>query len=174
MQNVFNVRERSKKKFSKILFSKITKVIQKNNENKGKIRRNKYLSLFRKNFRTNSSLRRNIRKYFSKYPTSYLLKKEKSRRRYSILKTFIGKPELKYSNNNVNITLYIYNKNSMFTLKKLKKNFDLVKEKFTLNTNTLKSKRKFIHRYIKLKKNLKNKFIYRLNNKSAITFFLYM
>jgi hypothetical protein len=180
MDDIFVIRERSKKKFSKIFFSiqDYTSIIT-NEENlnsseekrdASSIKMNKYLSIFRKNFKVNSNVNRNIMKYFSTEKAALIdsttLQSSHKNKRYSVLKTFLSRPEIKYNNRNVSITLYIYNKKNMFLLKKIKSNFDLIKAK--LKNNSIDNL------YDESRTNLRNKFLFKLNNKSSITFFLYM
>jgi hypothetical protein len=220
MDNIYIAKNRSKKNFSKIFFKGC--VSGKNSLNKGAevnttdIRMNKHLSTFRKSFKMNSNLRRNIMKFFNVSSTKSNGEKVESTnlsihnmldtdnqrkwKRYSVLKTFLSKPEIRYSSRNVNITLYIYNRKNMFILKNIKKNFDLMKAKFNANvknnfisTLSISSKgmkgNKGTQAAIKewKKKNrvlrklfnknrviLRNKFFYKLSKKSSITFFLYM
>jgi hypothetical protein len=184
MNNVFVVRERSKKIFSKIFFNKdynsqlnnLTEETFEKERDALNIKRMKHMFIFRKNFKLNNNLNRNISKYFSinktLSKTPSILQKSQHKKRYSVLKTYISKPEIKYNSHSVNITLYMYNKKSMFILKKMKKIFDIIKVKFKNNIEKNKSIK------IKLRdqniQRIKNKFLFKLNNKSNITFFLYM
>ena len=89
---------------------------------------NKYLSLFRKNFKVDSDTKNRSMKYFyaqKAISTSFGLQnrtslKQNSKKRYSVLKTFLSKPEIAYSNNKTKIIVSIYNKKSMFLLKNVK------------------------------------------------------
>jgi hypothetical protein len=192
MDDIYIIRNRSKKNYSKIFFKDCG---LKTSE----IKMNKHLSTFRKNFRTNSNLRRNIMKFFSvdksnQATNSLELQNNNSNdlsiyndsvsgKRYSVLKTFLSKPEIRYSSRNVNITLYIYNRKNMFILKKIKKNFDTVKAKFKnnfsikRNYNTLfnnkllrmQKRNKFMRNvYGKARAVLKNKFIREWKKKNRI------
>jgi hypothetical protein len=190
MDNIFIVKGRSQENFSKILFNlKSTNISNSSrsqsvsedsiSEKKKYIKTNKYLSLFRTEFKLSSNLKKNVMKYFyvnksstvnnisSKNAVSAV---DSTRNRYSVLKTFLSKPEIKYSSNNVSIILYIYNKKNMFTLKKMQKNFNLVKLSNTALLNNISLKDIQEKSII----NLKNKLICKLSNKSSISFFLYM
>jgi hypothetical protein len=143
---------------------------------------NKYLSLFRKNFKVDSDVKNRSMKYFyaqKAITTSFGLQdrislRQNSKKRYSVLKTFLSKPEIGYSNNKTKIVISIYNKKSMFMLKNIKNSFDLVKAKFkkpsSLNLDQI-SKSRDINLQIK---KLKNKFIHKLYNKPITSFFIYM
>lgn len=145
MDNIHVVREKSKNNFPKIIFKdnifKSTKVsIDTNNfEKKKHIKTNKYLSLFRTEFNLNSNLSKNIMKYFHTHESTTgnitaqnLSLTDSTNYRYSVLKTYLSKPEMKYSSKNVSITFYIFNKKNMYTLKKLQTKFNLMQQKFNI------------------------------------------
>lgn len=98
---------------------------------------NKYLSLFRKNFKVDSNVKKRSMKFFyakKAISTSFGLQnstslKQNVKKRYSILKTFLTKPEIGYSNNKTKIVISIYNKKSRVLLKELKSKFNLIKGK---------------------------------------------
>ena len=69
-----------------------------------------------------------VKAYFNSYnlKLEYLLRKEKLRRRYrkiSTNKIFISDGEFKHTNDKVNITLYVYNKQKLNYLLKLKNRY---------------------------------------------------
>lgn len=76
-----------------------------------------------------------IKSYLNSYNLSleYLLRKTRLRRRYrkmSINKIFIGDGEFKHTNDKVNITLYVYNRQKLNYLLKLKKRYIRMFKKF--------------------------------------------
>lgn len=169
---------------------------------------NKYLSLFRKKFKVDSNVKhknnRSMKFFYAKkaITTSFGLQnsislRQNSKKRYSVIKTFLSKPEIGYSNNRTKVVISIYNKKSFFLLKNIKNSFDLVKTKLKkskLNMGTLsikqdiynstKNKNKTVSRKFKpnfkLKdthlqiQKLKTKFIHKLHNKPITSFFIYM
>jgi hypothetical protein len=205
MDNIMIIKEKTEKEneFSKVYFSlkNYARNTHNSNSNKNhteflnsimekKVRNvsyavvylNKYLSLFRKNFKVDSDVKNRSMKYFyaqKAITTSFGLQnrislKQNPKNRYSVLKTFLSKPEIGYSNNKTKIVISIYNKKSMFILKNIKNSFDLVKAKFkkpsSFNLDQM-SKSRDVNLQIK---KLKNKFIHKLYNKPITSFFIYM
>ena len=87
-----------------------------------------------------------IKSYFNSYHLELesLLRKEKLRRKYrkiSTNKIFISDGEFKHTNDKVNITLYVYNKQKLNYLLKLKKRYSslFIKSKFTRKLNLIKN-----------------------------------
>lgn len=78
-----------------------------------------------------------IKGYFNSYHLELesLLRKDRLRRRYRKISTnriFIGDGEFKHTNDKVNITLYVYNKQKLNYLSKLKKDTQYYFQKLDL------------------------------------------
>lgn len=54
---------------------------------------------------------------------------------YSVIKTYISKPEIKYSSHNVSIDVYMYNRKNRVLFKNLKKSFSILKFKYNRSTS---------------------------------------
>ena|ERR1700761_968932 len=87
-----------------------------------------------------------IKSYFNSYHLELesLLRKAKLRRKYrkiSTNKIFISDGEFKHTNDKVNITLYVYNKQKLNYLLKLKKRYSslFIKSKFTRKLNLIRN-----------------------------------
>ena len=81
-----------------------------------------------------------IKGYFNSYHLSLesLLRKDRLRRRYRKISTnriFISDGEFKHTNDKVNITLYVYNKQKLNYLLKLKKDIQVCFQKLNLQEN---------------------------------------
>ena len=87
-----------------------------------------------------------LKGYFNLNPTlTYDTKHSISKRlkRFSMIKLFIGKPEIKHSNNKVIITIYTYNRKKIYFLNKIKKIMNIYAirvNKFRFNKSNTKFK----------------------------------
>jgi hypothetical protein len=148
------------------------------------------LYIFRKNFGIDSLLEKKVSPFLNRGKelvykkknqeniTSYIQNFYSAKKTYSTLKTFIGKPEIKYTSNNIFIDLYIYNRKNKELLRKLKKNFQIIRPKIkkSLSFNLRQKQIKNDNNY-NLKRNnirIKKNFFNKLSAKSSISFFIYL
>lgn len=172
MDNIFVVREKSKEYFPKILFKgtksmNIKVAVDMNNntqvdsitEKNKHVKTNKYLSIFSREYKLDSNLNKSIMKYFSTNESSpgnvtarNLSLASSTNYRYSVIKTYLNKPELKHSSNSIKITSYIFNKKNMYLLKKMQEKFNLMQKKTNIVKVKLKNNSKSALSMAKIKK----------------------
>lgn len=172
MDNIFVVREKSKEYFPKILFKgtksmNIKVAVDMNNntqvdsitEKNKHVKTNKYLSIFSREYKLDSNLNKSIMKYFSTNESSpgnvtarNLSLASSTNYRYSVIKTYLNKPELKHSSNSIKITSYIFNKKNMYLLKKMQEKFNLMQKKTNIVKVNLKKNSKSALSMAKIKK----------------------